>query len=660
MYSLSGGVDIGGEGTVVSRGRGGFWNARRGRARFLTAALAIGVLVGAPAAWSAPAGASAPTLNPVLTYVNPAALVGALANDGTHLWGEGSGGCGASAVDNSLLEFTESGAFVAAYPLTAGAGTCDGYLPVAANGSYVVTVSDGTVYVLDVATATLTPYDLASTFTHADTATRYSIALSLTTAYVSSENDNAIVALDLATGSHTTWSTNPNGSANDSPVALVMVGSALVSLEWQDNNHYYEWQRVDTTTGAFSGLSVTPITSSSTIPTVSQSGGVLYVTAGATEYAYSSSTLALATSATIPSTQLFASVEANGSLWVTDFLPGYVYQLAPSTLAVEAVYRDTSFYPAWLVASGTVLFADDANAGGLVRLEFSTTVTRAPTSTTLAAANPSPVYAAPDTLTATVSVPGAVTFYADGQAIAGCTGVAATTVATCAWTPTAVGEVALTASLAPNDVSDAPSTSAPVGVSVQPAASTLRVSVTGPGVVPVPGVPLTATATVSTPGTVTFSANGRTIPGCLGVPATTTATCRFRAGSAGPVRVVATLAPSSPDVAPASQGVTFRVVVATRASRVGPFDPGAATLTAALARQVAAVASSIALDHYRVVRVLGHERPGAVDAGWALPRARAVAALLRRDLAAHGVTSVRVVVAVGARGLPSVTLVARV
>ncbi len=658
MYSLSSGVDIGGEGTVVSRGRGGFWSTRRGRARFLTAAVALGALVGAPA-WSAPAGASVSTLNPVVTYVNPAAEIGVLANDGTHLWGEGSGGCGATVVDNSLVEFTESGTFVAAYPLTAGSGTCWGFDPVEANGSYVVTVSDGTVYVLDVATDTLTPYDLTSTFTHADTATRYSIALTSTTAYVSSESDNAIVALDLATGAHTTWSTNPNGSANDSPVALAMVGSALVSLEWQDNNHYYEWQRVDTTTGAFSGLSVTPITSG-TLPSVSQSGGVLYVTAGATEYAYSSSTLALVNDATIPAADLFASLEVDGSLWVTNVYGGYVYRLDPSTLAVESEYRDTSVVPGWLVASGSVLFADDGLTGALVRLEFSTTSARTPTSTTLAVANPSPVYAAPDALTATVSVPGAVTFYADGQAISGCTGVAATTEATCAWTPTTVGAVTLTASLTPGDASDAPSTSAPVSVSVQPAASTLRVSVTGPGAAPVPGAPLTATATVSTPGTVTFSSNGRTIPGCLGVPATTTATCRFRAGAAGPVRVAATLAPSSPDFAPASQGVTFRVVVASRVVQVGPFGPGAATLSPALARQVAAAASSIALDHYRVVRVLGHERPGVVDAGWALPRARAVAALLRRDLAARGDASVSVVVGVGARGFPSVTLVARV
>ncbi len=644
---------------MVAREPDGFQNARRGRARLLTAALALGALVGVPAAWSAPAGASAVGFNPVVTYANPAAEIGAPANDGTHLWGEGSGGCGGSTADNSLVEFTESGAFLAAYPLTAGPGTCDRYLPVAANGAYVVTVSDGTVYVLDVATATLTPYDLTSTFTHADASTTYSIALSSTTAYVSSESDNAIVALDLATGSHTTWSTNPNGAANDSPVALEMVGGALVSLEWQDNNHYYEWQRVDLTTGAFSGLSVTPITSSSTIPTVSQAGGVLYVTGGATEYAYSSSTLALAASATIPAATLFASLEVGGSLWVTDISHGYVYQLDPSTLAVENQYRDTSLVPALLAASGDALVADDANTGALLRIPLPTAVIRTPTTTSLTAANPSPVYAAPDTLTATVSVPGAVTFYADGQAIAGCTAVAATTVATCAWTPATVGAVALMAALAPGNAGDAPSTSTPVSASVQPAASTVQLTVGGPGSEAVTGVLLTATATVSTPGTVTFSANGSIVPGCLGVPATTTATCRFRAGAAGPELVVAALAPVSPDFGPSSQSLTFRVVAASRASQVGPFDLGAATLTPALARQVAAVASTVALDHYRVVGVLGHERPGAADAGRALPRARAVAALLRRDLAARGAGSVRVVVGVGARGFPSVTLVAR-
>ncbi|OYV59260.1 MAG: hypothetical protein B7Z69_07585 [Actinobacteria bacterium 21-73-9] len=630
---------------------------RWGRARLLTAALALGALVGVPAAWAAPAGASAPTLTPVVTYVNPAAEIGVLANDGAHLWGEGSGGCAPSNVDNSLVEFTESGSFVAAYPLAAGPGTCDGYLPVAANGSYVVTVSDGTVYVLDVATATLTPYNLTSTFTHSDLKTRYSVALSSTTAYVSSESDNAIVALDLATGTHTTWSTNPNNSANDSPVALEMVGGALVSLEWQDNNHYYEWQRVDTTTGAFSGLSVTPIMSSATVPTVSVGGGALYVTAGATEYEYSLTTLALVTSATIPAATLFASLEANGSLWVSAAFQGEIYQLDPTTLAVESAYRVGSYAPAWLSASGSSLFADDGNTGDVVQLLGSAATTRVPTTTALAVASASAVYGAPDALTATVSTPGTVTFYADGQAIAGCASVAATTTATCAWSPSAVGAVTLTASLVPGDATDAVSTSPPVTVSVQPAASTVQVTVKGPGVAAVTGGRLTATASVSTPGTVTFSANGVTIPGCLGVPATaTTATCAFRVGAVGSWRVVASLAPSSADYAPSSQGVTLRVVAARGATRVGPFVVGGAELTPALERQVSGVAATVARDGYTVVWVIGHERPTPADAGQALARARAVAALLHRDLAAHGAGAVRVVLGVGARGFPSATV----
>ena len=632
---------------------------RRGWGRLgpLAAVVAIGATLVAPGAWATTSGAATLAVTPVALYTNASALIGFVVNDGTHVWGEGSGGCAASRAPNSIVEFSESGSFQALFALPGNPGSCDGYLPIASNGAYVVTVSNRTIYVLDVATSTVAAYDESAVFAYADTSpqSQYSIALSATTAYVSSMADGKIVGLDLASGTATVWST----PTTELPRLLEMVGGQLVTLVWQANNNYYEWMTFDPTTGALANVAPTTMTSENDQIAVAVEGIDVYAVDGANLYEYAAPDFTVVAHATLPSTTLFAVADVNGSLWATTASFGSYDQFSPSTLALENAYQVRGAYaPAWLVGAGSTLLADDASYGALVSLATSATV-RAPTSTALVAASASPVFGAPDTLTATVSVPGAVTFSANGRAIPGCASVPATTTATCAWSPATVGAVTLGASLAPGNASDAPSTSSALAVTVQPAASTVRVVVSGPGSVAVTGAPLTLTASVSTPGTVTFSANGRTIPGCLGVPApASTATCVWRPAAPGSLRVAAALAPSSPDYAPSSQGVTFPVVVARRALQVGPFATGGAALTAGLVRQVAAAAAMIARDGYTVVRVFGHDRSGGVDGARGRARARAVADLLRRDLAARAAGRVHLVVAVGARGFPSVTVVA--
>ncbi len=641
------------------RVRGTRRSGSRGRIGRLVAVVSLGTVLVAPVALAAPSGAATISDNPAVLYANPAAEIGPLVNDGTHLWGEASGGCSSSRAPNSLVEFTESGAFVAAYPLTAGPGTCDGFVPVAANGSYVVTLTDQAIYVLDVATSTMTTYNESGVFTSGDGNTIYSIALSSTDAYVSSYADQQVVDVALSTGVTSHWSTH--GTSGDfAPASLELVDGQLVSLMWDKTSSVYEWTSVSAASATVTPLLSTAFTNQALYLNVTVSGSDLYVVDGSAvyRYLYASPSLTEVAHATLATAQLLGVTVSNGSLWVTSLLAGGLFELDPSTLAVENEYVVNGHAPAWLVGSGASLFADDGFNGALLRLlPLAPVVTRVPTSTALDAASASSTYAAADILTATVSAPGTVTFDANGQPIAGCAGVAATTTATCAWAPDAVGAVTLTASLAPTDAADAPSASAPVSVTVQPAASTLQLTVRGPGAVAVAGAALTATATVSTPGTVTFSLDGATIPGCLGVPAvSTTATCAFRPGRAGSVRVAATLAPQSPDYGPSSQGVTFRVVAPSRAFQVGPFGLGGATLTASLGRRVAAVAAVLAADGYRVVRVTGFESALPGDAGRAVVRARVVAARLARDLAARGDRSVRVVLSPPGRGYPSVTV----
>lgn len=187
--------------------------------------------------------------------------------------------------------------------------------------------------------------------------------------------------------------------------------------------------------------------------------------------------------------------------------------------------------------------------------------------------------------------------------------------------------------------------------------TTLRLALSGPGREAVPGATLRAMATVSTPGTVTFTENGSAIRGCVGVPApSTTATCTFPAPGSGQLRVVAELAPYGPDLQSSSQGLTITVVPRTQSRRVGPFAVGSAQLTKGVSATVAAAARVVRADGYTVVWAVGHDRAGPADEGRSVERARTVAAALAKDLASLEDHKVRILVRAGVAGYPSVTV----
>jgi hypothetical protein len=80
------------------------------------------------------------------------------------------------------------------------------------------------------------------------------------------------------------------------------------------------------------------------------------------------------------------------------------------------------------------------------------------TTTTLSAAtSPNPNYRTTNTITATVSKPGKITFYQEGVVIPGCKNKTATTTVTCNWKPSRRGKIAVTASLTPTDLGFVPS-----------------------------------------------------------------------------------------------------------------------------------------------------------------------------------------------------------
>jgi hypothetical protein len=75
------------------------------------------------------------------------------------------------------------------------------------------------------------------------------------------------------------------------------------------------------------------------------------------------------------------------------------------------------------------------------------------TMTVLSLVNPSPIYRAVDTITATVPLAGRISFYQMGKAIPGCKNlVVASSTAQCPWKPSLHGQVSVTAGYVPSDL----------------------------------------------------------------------------------------------------------------------------------------------------------------------------------------------------------------
>ena len=117
-------------------------------------------------------------------------------------------------------------------------------------------------------------------------------------------------------------------------------------------------------------------------------------------------------------------------------------------------------------------------------------------------------------ITATVSKPGSVTFKSGGNAIDGCTSVAATTTGTCNWTPNATNSsTVLTADFVPTDSTSYSSLTAAgsktinVGKLTQSVTNTATFTNFNLGQIDT----LTATVTAGASGTVTFSAGGNAL-----------------------------------------------------------------------------------------------------------------------------------------------------
>lgn len=146
------------------------------------------------------------------------------------------------------------------------------------------------------------------------------------------------------------------------------------------------------------------------------------------------------------------------------------------------------------------------------------TVNKASTSITIALPNSASNAALGGAVTITATVPraGAVNFMLGGSTISGCgSASAASTTATCSWTPGALGSVSLTATFTPTDSANyETSTTTTLSITVVNGVSSVTLSLTGGTTTPPKGQAINIIAAVDQAGRITFMIDGKRIPGC--------------------------------------------------------------------------------------------------------------------------------------------------
>ena len=197
------------------------------------------------------------------------------------------------------------------------------------------------------------------------------------------------------------------------------------------------------------------------------------------------------------------------------------------------------------------------------------TVNKAATSISIALPNNATSAAASGTITITATVPraGSVNFQLGGTTISGCgSAVAASTSATCLWTaPGSLGSVTLAAIFTPTDASNyESSTSTNLVITIVNGVSTVTLSLAG-GVTQTPkGQPITITAAIDQEGRVTFTVDGKKIPGCINRRGSAgNVTCSWKPAVQKLVTIKAALTPTNNIYQASTQSVKVQVTKRT-------------------------------------------------------------------------------------------------
>jgi hypothetical protein len=229
---------------------------------------------------------------------------------------------------------------------------------------------------------------------------------------------------------------------------------------------------------------------------------------------------------------------------------GYTYTLSstPSGVSISAGVVTAGATTAAGTYTQNVQATDSSSQVGLKQLVI--TVNKATTSITIALPNSATSAALGGAITITATVPraGAVNFKLGGSTISGCgSASAASTTATCSWTPGSLGSVALTAIFTPTDSSNfESSTTTTLSITVVNGVSSITLSLTG-GVTQAPkGQTINIIAAIDQAGKVTFSIDGKRLPGCISKSGTVgNVTCSWKPAVQKMVTISATLTPTN-------------------------------------------------------------------------------------------------------------------
>ncbi len=214
----------------------------------------------------------------------------------------------------------------------------------------------------------------------------------------------------------------------------------------------------------------------------------------------------------------------------------------------------------------TVRATDGNNQVGSKTLTI--TVNKATTSITIALPNSSNTAALGGAVTITATVPraGSVNFMLGGTTISGCgSAAAASTTATCSWTPNALGSVSLTATFTPTDSANfETSTTTTLSITVVNGVSTVTLSLTGGTTTPPKGQTINIIAAVDQAGRITFMIDGKRIPGCNNkVAIVGNVTCSWKPAIQKQSTITARLVPTNNVYNPSTSSLNVRVIKRT-------------------------------------------------------------------------------------------------
>jgi hypothetical protein len=167
------------------------------------------------------------------------------------------------------------------------------------------------------------------------------------------------------------------------------------------------------------------------------------------------------------------------------------------------------------------------------------------------------------TITATVPRAGAVNFMLGGTTISGCaSAAAASTTATCSWTPSALGSVSLTATFTPTDSANfETSTTTTLSITVVNGVSTVTLSLAGGTTTPPKGKAINIIAAVDQAGKISFFIDGKRLPGCFNKNASVgNVTCSWKPGVQKETLITARLVPTNNVYNASNSSLQVRVV----------------------------------------------------------------------------------------------------